>query len=967
MIKRAFGETIMNQKDNNFYESNLKLLKKYHSEVWKPFFEEPPKPLGTIFFTSNNKPNLTATNTRGNLITLHNENDPERDSIDNLNRIPKSHKGFVAILGMGLGYGILEILKERPLLQYMAVFELEPGIFIQALRYSDLSPILKDPRLILCIGAATKISQTLANASRTLQLEDANIINHFPSFNFDPTGYKNLKDDLYSHINSLNVGGATTRALGKDFLKNRFKHICTIQHHLLLEHIQNKFTATPAILVAGGPSLDKNVHLLKQIQEKAVIFAVDTVLPTLLQHNVHPHFLTSIDPKNLTFEKFADVIPKAKDIALICSSWVNLRTPKVFPANQVFWTFTAKPMEAWMNTLLGGKLLTGGASTVAHLNLIAAHMLGCDPIIFIGQDLAYSNLATHAKGTVLHGAAPIGIISGNNIGQTVKGIDGTILRTDRSFLSMKAYFESAIAVSPQTYINATEGGAHIEGTQILTLREAIDRHCVTNIETTRRIKEYSSDIRPINTKNMLVAFNDMLEKIKDLQKMITKSDKIAYSMLKEVTKKTVKPVKSFADLSQQHQKQIGKIDHFHKNLDNTLEIWKILEEITMDGLKESERQRQEITTLENNPKKYNQWLIKNLQRLLGINIIRKESLTLLEDNLKMVLSFSREENKTLEQIKKGDEKDQNCIRLARLYMDSENFVLAKPLIENLLQKTPESGELNFYLACIASQLNEHDKAEYYFNRTLEIEPDLAGKINSFQKNIGDEFMEFFRHFKTAPGRRTSEKYMLIKGLRYCPNHDGLTMELRTILKEELKAIKDYLDSKNYEAAESLIKEWNKNIIKHPHLTDIIPSESMSDIFMYNGKLLLKEKKYPGALASFENALKHSPANHDLHFITIDTHFITKDFDGAIKAINKAITIDKQFAAYWETIGDSLQAEGQDEDAIIAYEQCFMHIPDNIYLLKKIGDCYLATDQLEAAKVSFEQLKLKMENQPTSKT
>ena len=131
---------------------------------------------------------------------------------------------------------------------------------------------------------------------------------------------------------------------------------------------------------------------------------------------------------------------------------------------------------------------------------------------------------------------------------------------------------------------------------------------------------------------------------------------------------------------------------------------------------------------------------------------------------------------------------------------------------------------------------------------------------------------------------------------------------------------------------ALIKEWHKKIVTHHHLTQNISPELLSQIFMNNGKLFLNHKNYPDALSNFRSATAHSPFNHDLHFILIDTHFVAEDFDGAIKAINKAITIDKKFAGYWETIGDSLQAGGQNQDAIIAYERCFMNIPDNINLL-----------------------------------
>ncbi|SDT85489.1 6-hydroxymethylpterin diphosphokinase MptE-like protein [Desulfobacula phenolica] len=945
----------MNQEYKNYYESNLELLKKNHPSVWKQITEDQPEAIGEISFAPNGNPNLKVTNGHGNSILLHNEANPEKESIDFLEKIPKDHKGFVAILGMGLCYSALNILDKRLLLQRLALFELEPRIFIQALRYTDLSPILKDPRLILGIGTKNEISETLSTATRTLQLEDSNIFHHLPSFDFNPDGYNKLKDDLYAHLNGLNVEGATTRILGKKFLNNRFKHICTIHHQHLLEHIQNKFDGIPAILVAGGPSLDKNIHLLKQVQEKAVIIAVDTVLPALLKNGVHPHFLTCIDPNDLTFEKFADVIPEVKDIALICTSWVNPKTPKVFPSGQIFWTFTGKPMEAWLNSLLGGKLLTGGASTVAHLNLIAAHMLGCDPIIFIGQDLAYpgSAPASHAKGTVLQGTAPKETVTNHVQGETVTGINGEILRTNRSFLSMKKIFESTIARSERSHINATQGGANIEGTKILTLQDAMDKYCNTLTDTTQRLKEFHSTAKPINPDNMLVEFNRTLSKIKKLQKNIKASDEITRSLFKEFTKikKSGKLIKSFDMLTLPQKQRINKIDNFHKNLDNALDIWKISEEITMEGLKESERQKLDISLLQNDPDKYVEWLTKNLNRLLDINKIRKKTLTLLSDNLKIVMSFHQKEQKYFKQ---------NKLNLARLYINSKNYSLARPLLEELCKTMTKSGEIYFYLGCLAAQSNMLKQSDHYFQTAMEYNPKFTLQIDSYRQNIGDNFLKFARYFKTQPGRELSVRYMVQKGLKYHPAHGELQKELEMILNSDLEKIKIDFDAGNYQNSAELINEWHLNAMDQKNLFNSLPAKPVSNIFLYQGKLFLSQKKYQDALSNLKSAMDYSPNGHEIHSATIDTLFISGDFNGAIKALNKAIKLDTKFAVYWETIGDSLRNSGQNEDAIIAYENCFLHLPDNINLLKKIGDCYMATDQLEAARAAYQQLKLKMD-------
>lgn len=942
----------MNQEQTDYYKSNIRLLKKNHPETWKQIEKTEPEPSGKIIYALNGNPNLIVTNGLGNKVLMHIESNPEKDSADFAERIPVDHKGFVAILGMGLFYSALNILKERPHLQRLALFELDPGIFIQALINMDLSPILKDPRLILAIGTDTEIFATLTPASRTIQLEDSKVLYHEPSFKVDTKGYNQLKEDLYSHINSLNVDGTTTRMLGKDFLNNRFKHMSTIHHHFLLEQIKDKFNGMPAILVAGGPSLDQNIHLLKQVQEKAVIIAVDTVLPVLLKNDIHPHFLTCIDPNDLTFEKLANVVPKAKNIALVCASWINPKTPKVFPADQVFWTFTAKPMESWLNSLLGGEILTRGASTVAHLNLITAHMLGCDPVVFIGQDLAFPGKASHANGTILQGTAPTNIITSQADGETVAGINGTILRTNRSFLSMKVFFENAIANSDKIHINATAEGANIDGTQIMTLEEVINEYCKTPIGIDKHLKSFYADEKQIQPDKMLTEFNKLSNEIELLQKTINSSNKLTTSVLKEIfkLKKSRKIIKSFEMLSLQLQKRVKKIDKFHNTIDKALHIWELLEEITMEGLKTSERHKQEISALENTPARYLEWLTKNLNRLVDINKTRKETLSLFAENLDMVTSFHREEKKHI---------GQNMLKLARHYISSKNYYLAKPLLKDLCHSMQNSGEVYFYLGCIAAQSDMQKGSEQYFQAAMEYDPSLKSQIDSYLKRISEKFLGFAQYFKTHAGREVSVKYMVQKGLHYHPDNTELKKEFKIILNQDLQTIKSDIDANNYHEASPLITEWHRRAMDQENLFKSISPELVSKIFLYQARLLLSQKDYQNAITTLKTAMKQSPNDHDIHHTLIDTLFVTGDFNGAIKALNIAIELDNQFAAYWETIGESLEISEQYEDAIIAYERCFTHLPGNIHLLKKLGDCYMGTDQLEAAKAAYEQFKLKM--------
>jgi len=88
----------------------------------------------------------------------------------------------------------------------------------------------------------------------------------------------------------------------------------------------------------------------------------------------------------------------------------------------------------------------------------------------------------------------------------------------------------------------------------------------------------------------------------------------------------------------------------------------------------------------------------------------------------------------------------------------------------------------------------------------------------------------------------------------------------------------------------------------------------------------------------------------------DTYFSCNDFNRGATYLEKAVSLDKRYSKCWENLVDALYTAKKYEDALLAYEQCFIATPSNLDALKKIGDCYLETGQLEAAKEAYQQLK-----------
>ncbi len=197
-----------------------------------------------------------------------------------------------------------------------------------------------------------------------------------------------------------------------------------------------------------------------------------------MSHGIKPDFVGSIDMQPITYEKYGNHASNLSEVSLVCAPWVTPKVSKCLNVERVFWLFSQNDMEIWLNSLLGGRLTFPGAGTVAQLNFYTAILLGCSPIIFVGQDFAFSDDQSHAENIVLTSQQKVQkLLAENKELHHVPGTLGGTVVTDRSFLSMKQTFEATIRTNPNTYINATEGGAHIEGTKVMPLHEALADFC----------------------------------------------------------------------------------------------------------------------------------------------------------------------------------------------------------------------------------------------------------------------------------------------------------------------------------------------------------------------------------------------------------------------------------------------------------------------------------------------------------
>jgi hypothetical protein len=240
--------------------------------------------------------------------------------------------------------------------------------------------------------------------------------------------------------------------------------------------------------VSAGPSLRKNKHLLAEEADKAVIIAVQTTLKPLLEMGVTPHFVTSLDYSDVSTRFYEGVKPGIKT-ELVAEPKASDRIFAMFPGSvSLIRNDFAESLLREMNLNRAG--LPAGA-TVAHLSFYLAQHLGCNPIIFIGQDLGFSDGLCYTPGTSyedvwrceLSAFCTVEmkqweqIVRDRPILRKVEDVHGNPIYTEERLHSYLQQFERDFARASAKVIDATEGGVKKAHSVVMTLREAIDQHC----------------------------------------------------------------------------------------------------------------------------------------------------------------------------------------------------------------------------------------------------------------------------------------------------------------------------------------------------------------------------------------------------------------------------------------------------------------------------------------------------------
>ncbi|EQB2353864.1 6-hydroxymethylpterin diphosphokinase MptE-like protein [Campylobacter jejuni] len=417
---------------------------------------------------------------------------------------------FVCIYGIGNALLIKNLSKHY---KHLFVFESEIELFILALSTIDLSEELKVYKVVLfdCVAKDLEIQIAMIFDQQSI-LEYLSLYEMFISSHY----YLKYYETSILSLNELCIKSASVAIRNADitcflpllthgqFLQNIPSMLESIPFQRILNERKNKFEN--AIVVSAGPSLAKQLSLLKAYQDKAVIFCADGALSMLEKKGIVPDYVTNLDFTDLAMKFFQNKENKTSLNVLSCATHLSL----VHFLDNKSVVLRDDPLYQRFNLNDFGYIDTG--THVSHFSYTLALALGFKNVIMIGQDLAFDEEGnSHSKGFDF-GEKFSGEENIDKLKVPAYAGKGEVL-THITWNDYRIKLEYLFACNDQKakFYNATEGGARINFTEELSFKE-----CCEKLLTKEKPQfELPKSLTKNRSDKLLVKFKEKIQKDQD--------------------------------------------------------------------------------------------------------------------------------------------------------------------------------------------------------------------------------------------------------------------------------------------------------------------------------------------------------------------------------------------------------------------------------------------------------------------
>ena len=445
--------------DNNIWDNNMTALKGRNNTLWKQLLSyhdnyEKQNAEGTwsgrhhLEDTTSGAFTMAGQDEKG-IYYYHSNVNPQTEAISFARYYYHPGSDAYVIWGLGLGYHVREMMALDDDIT-LTVYESNLDVIYHYLMIQDASYCLELP------GFSIIYDPDFKQIVKELEHTSDNFIIHYPSLRHIENKQIREQMELFFIKDS---GKRNVAALFESNSRENFK--C---YDGYVDQLEAEFSGKDVVIVAAGPSLDKNIELLKNKKENMVILAVETVFRKLLNLGIDVDYMIVTDANSRIYGHIAGLEQEQVPMLYLSTAYkgyaMNYQGKKyLICQNGYDKAEEVAKKNGWHLYETGGSVSTTALDVCVNL--------GCKSIAFVGLDLAYTNNLAHAQGASRREAGDTKSM------KQVPAIGGGTVPVSRLFIIYNTWIANRVKGKDVTMpvIDATEGGAIIPGLEIMTLEE----------------------------------------------------------------------------------------------------------------------------------------------------------------------------------------------------------------------------------------------------------------------------------------------------------------------------------------------------------------------------------------------------------------------------------------------------------------------------------------------------------------
>lgn len=434
-------------------------------------------------------PELTGRYRGASLASAYRPAQEARQFAESVNLIENA---VVIVLGFGLGWHVRELCRRMRRTGVIVVFEPDLSLMRSVLEAVDHSRWLADAQIAFFDDENDRAEIALRlDGAQALVVQGTTIVEHSPSRGRLHGKSAAFRKNFTEFVAATRTTMLTTLVHSATTCRNSLLNLDRYAGGAGIGELQNLASGHPGILIAAGPSLARNLALLDdpRVRDKVIIIAVQTMLKPLLERGIRPHFVTALDYHEISGQ-FYDGLTEddVAGVTLIVEPKANRAIVEGFPGS------IRCVGSAFLDQVLGSTAASRAplrpGATVAHLSFYFAQFLGCDPIVLIGQDLAFTDGLYYGSGAAIHQQwgpevnrfTSLEAMEWQRIARMKRtlrqadGYGGRSVLIDEQMQTYLQQFERDFSSTVATVIDATEGGCLKRNCEVRALSSVLGEH-----------------------------------------------------------------------------------------------------------------------------------------------------------------------------------------------------------------------------------------------------------------------------------------------------------------------------------------------------------------------------------------------------------------------------------------------------------------------------------------------------------